>query len=171
MCHLKNATENSSRRDAVSLDELRGRIVVLDGSVLIGLALAEKHFEALKQEIINERVSPLTHRLAIIELLYILCRKASIDVAKQKLDLLKGSGYIDIVPTDVFLETIASVKCERKIALADCFTIALAMKTNSIAVFAKLERELREEIKRKPFQCDMYFIMEDLLLRKGEALG
>jgi len=110
------------------LDKLYGRTVVLDGSTLIGLALAEEHFESLKRAIINEQISPLTHELAVIELLYIICRKASMNIAKQKFDLLKGSGFINIIPTNMLLEDAASIKCRRKLALADCFTIALAVE-------------------------------------------
>mgnify|MGYP003884769785 CR=1 FL=1 len=155
----------------MNLDKLYGGIAVLDGSVLIGLALAEEHFEPLKRAIINEQMSPLTHELAVIELLYIICRKASMDAARQKFDLLKGSGLIDIVPTNMLLEDAASIKCKRKLALADCFTIALAVKTNSVAVFAKIEKELKEEIKREPFTCDMYFVLEDLLLESGKTIN
>ena len=75
---------------------------MLDGNALLGLALAEKHFEPPKEAVVSEHVSPLTHKLAIVELLYILRRKASMDIAKQMLDLLRGSGLINIIPTDMF---------------------------------------------------------------------
>lgn len=167
---MRSATKSLLRRDAVRLDKLHNNVVVLDGGVLIGLALAEEHFEPIKQAIVGGKIAPITHELAVIELLYIICRKASMIIAKRKLDLLRASGFVDLIPANELVDDVALIKCERKIALADCFTIALATKMSAIAIFAKLEKELGEELAQKPLPCDTYFVLDDILLRKGETI-
>jgi len=150
----------------VNLDDLVGKIVVLDGGVLIGLALGERIFNKVKKYIMNELIDAVTHRLAIIELLYILCRRKSIEVAKKKLAYLIASGYISIMPLDIFTEEIAIIKCERRLSIADCCTLGIAQKLGGVALFAKLEKELAEEIKKKPFGCEIAMIKEDKIISK-----
>lgn len=53
------------------------------------------------------------------------------------------------------------IKCRRAISLADCYVIALAEKIKGCAVFAKKEKEIIKEIKRKSFAIPIIFL-EDL---------
>jgi hypothetical protein len=55
----------------------------------------------------------------------------------------------------------AEIKWERALALGDCYTIANAKATNSAALFAFREEELKREMERKPFDVQIKFI-EDL---------
>ena len=52
----------------------------------------------------------------------------------------------------------AEIKCERALALGDCYTIANAKVTGSIALFAFQEEELKSEMERKPFDVEILFI-------------
>jgi len=52
----------------------------------------------------------------------------------------------------------AEIKCERALALGDCYTLANAKVTASIALFAFREEDLDREIKRKPFDVDVEFV-------------
>ncbi len=150
----------------MNLNAIRNRLIILDGSVLIGLALGEKQFNELKEAIIQGLVHPITHELAIIEMLYILCRRKSMELARRKYEFLKSSGFIEIIPTTELIEDVGMVKCKRRLAIADCFTISLAIKLDAVAVFAKLEKELKLELTKEPFQCDFFFILEDKFVHK-----
>ena len=141
----------------------------LDGGVLIALAVGEKGLGDLVSSLISEEAYGLTHEIAVSELLYILCRKASYEIAQRKLDALKSSGYIEIVPISDLIENASKLKCDRHIALADCFTIALAEEFNGKAVFAKLEKELIKAVEKSPFDVDLIFAFDRKYVRKGKT--
>jgi len=144
--------------------------LALDGGVLIGLSLGEKDFTSLEESLLSEETIGLTHELAITELLYILCRKTSMEIALEKLNYLKLSGYIEIINISELIEMASELKCKRALALADCFTIALAKKYSGKAVFAKLENEIKKEITKEPFDIDIVFIIDNMIVRKGERI-
>lgn len=134
--------------------------LVLDGSVLLALALGEPSAEELGDAIGGLKVEALTHELSLIEMTYVLCRKAGPAVALRKKDLLLKSGVVEVVPASELADEAAFVKCERAISLADCFTIALARVYNCPAIFAKKEKELKCEMEKKPFDVEILFLTE-----------
>ena len=52
------------------------------------------------------------------------------------------------------------LKCEKAISLADSSCIATAKTTRSRAVFAQEERELADEMEKKPFDVEIRFLTE-----------
>jgi len=150
------------------MKEVYSGFLALDGSVLIGLALGEKGFDELKNALLNETAIGLAHELAVTELLYIICRKSSMEKALEKFNYLKLSGYINIVSINELIESAAELKCSRALALADCFTLALARKYSGRALFAKAEDELLREIKREAFDVDIIFVLDSKIVKRGE---
>ncbi len=102
----------------------------------------------------------LTHELSIVEMTYVLCRRVGPALALKKRDLLLKSRVFEVVPVSELADEAAMVKCERALSLADCFTIALTQVYGCPAVFAKKEKELEREMKRKPFKVRILFLVE-----------
>jgi hypothetical protein len=69
-----------------------------------------------------------------------------------------------VISLDSLLRDISVLKCFNPIALPDCATIALAIKNNIPALFAKRESELIAQLKKKEFETEIYFL-EDLIDR------
>jgi predicted nucleic acid-binding protein len=89
---------------------------------------------------------------------YILCRILGRTQARSKVDNLVRSNYINLTDADRLYAKAAEIKCERALALGDCYTIANAKVTNSAALFAFQEEELSREIEKKPFDVEIRFI-------------
>ena len=134
--------------------------LALDGGVLLALALGEPGAEGLRDAIGGLEVEALTHELSVVEMTYVLCRRAGPAVALRKKSLLLRSGVVRVVSVSELADEAALIKCERAISLADCFTIALARVYGCPAVFAKKEKELEREMERRPFNVEMLFLME-----------
>ena len=135
--------------------------VVFDGGAMIETLLSGDESELYKN-IVNEKIIPSTTTLAIIETEYILCRKLGKDKAFEKTDNLLSSNYFKVFSLDSILRDISVLKCFNPIALPDCATIALAIKNNIPALFAKKERELLAQLDKKKFESEIYFL-EDLI--------
>ncbi len=103
-------------------------------------------------------MSPHTTYLALSEAEYILCRQSGEETARQKLDSLIQSRIIEVVEDSFLLHDAARVKCGRAIALADCYTIALAQKLRGTALFARPEEDLERESRRRPFPVPVAFL-------------
>ncbi len=136
--------------------------MAFDTGVLVEFFSGSKAGEAVYKAMREERVFPLITELNLVELHYVLCRKVGFEAASQKLSALLESGYIQVVETSKVSRRAARLKCERSISLADCFTIALGEEMRVPALFAKSERELIEEVKRKPFEIAILFLDEIL---------
>ncbi len=149
------------------MKDIYSGLLALDGGVLIGLNTEEPGFNNLKNSLLSGDSIAMTHQLAITEMLYIICRKSSIQTAKEKLNYLKLSGHIEIVNIEELIEEASELKCRRKISLPDCFTIALAKKYSGKAVFAHLEKEIRNELQGEPFDVDIIFALDKLMVEKG----
>ena len=54
----------------------------------------------------------------------------------------------------------ADFECERAISLPDCFTLSLGKNRSLEALFAARERELAEEMERRPFDVEIRFLEE-----------
>lgn len=132
------------------------KALVLDTSVLIEIAYATKIGEKAVK-LIEERLA-YTTELAITEMFYIICRKIGPDNAKEKIENLLNSGYLSILHVDPL--SPGRVKCRRAISLADSYIIALAEKIKGIALFARKEKELVNEIKKKKFDVEILFLEE-----------
>lgn len=106
----------------------------------------------------DDTVHPYTSLLALTEAEYILCRDIGWNRAREKVEKLILSRAIEIVEDERILHEAARTKCERSIALGDCYTIALAEKLKGAAVFARQEDDLEKEIRRKPFSIKLVFL-------------
>jgi len=140
--------------------------LALDGGILIGLALNEENFDVLENLLYRGEIILLTHELAITEMFYIICRRASINIAIEKLNYLKYSGFIAIIQIEELIKKAAEIKCKRRLALPDCFTLALAEDYNGKAVSVKAEKEILEELKRETFNVDPIFIHDRKIIKK-----
>ena len=68
---------------------------------------------------------------------------------------------IEIIADSELLEYAAQYKCNRAIALADCFTLAAAKLHKCPALFIKKEKEISDEIEKQPFDVDLKFYLEN----------
>jgi len=57
-------------------------------------------------------------------------------------------------------EQAALLKCQRALSLADYFTIVAGEIMNMKVMFARREKELESEVKRKPFEIAIIFASE-----------
>lgn len=89
---------------------------------------------------------------------YILCRIIGRTEARSKVDNLVRSNHVDFTDAGRLYANAAEIKCERALAPGDCYTIANAGVTSSIALFAFREEELNREMERKPFDVEIRFI-------------
>ncbi|MEM3070732.1 MAG: PIN domain-containing protein [Candidatus Bathyarchaeia archaeon] len=131
----------------------------LDGGVLIALAIDDPAARKLKDEILRERVLAFCSEIALVEMEYVLCRKLRSKIAEEKRRYLLESNMINIIETNVLMNEVAKLKCERALSLPDCFTLSLAKIFNCEALFVKREKEIEEEVKRKSFNIEIEFLM------------
>ena len=110
--------------------------------------------------LLDHSVAIVTHELALVELRYILCRKLGKEAAWAKVEKLLGSGYIIVEDASDLMDAAASLKCERRISLPDCFTLALADRMRVTALFATKEVEIVREMEKIPFGVELGFIEE-----------
>ena len=132
------------------------KTLIYDASVLIEIALGSLLGKKAVELALNSDV--YTTDFAISELYYILCRKLGEAEADVQVKKLIESNVI--LPIYVEPQEGGKIKCKRAISLADAFIIALANKINGFAVFAKKEREIVREIKKKPINNLLF--LEDL---------
>jgi predicted nucleic acid-binding protein len=109
---------------------------------------------------LDNSVALMTHELAIVELRYILCRRLGKEVAWAKVEKVLGSGYIVVEDASGLMEAAASLKCERRVSLPDCFTLALADRMKIKALFASREAEIVREMENAPFRVELVFLEE-----------
>ena len=125
------------------------------------MAIGEKSSSAVKQEIFEGRVDALASNVALTELLYIICRKFGWHVAVEKRQYLLESKMINFVETPELIEEAAKLKCNRAIAMADCFTLVIAKSYSCKAVFARKQLELEREMKKVPFDIAIEFLIHE----------
>lgn len=136
----------------------RGTRYSFDGGVLIALALGDKRTTNLKEGLLRGEIIAYTSELALVEMTYILCRKIGWELANRKAKLLLTSGVVKVVSVSEIADEIVRIKCERALSLADCCTLALARIYNCKALFVRMERELEEELRKKPFDIELEFL-------------
>jgi hypothetical protein len=137
--------------------DLSGRLV-LDTSALIELVNSTTSGLKLKEALKAESVEAYTTELNITELRYILCRRIGPSKVDHIVDKLLASGYITVEDTQSLTREAAKYKCERSISLVDCFSLALADRSFATAVFARREKDLVAEMRRKPFNTEIVFL-------------
>ena len=131
-----------------------------DAGVLIDLVYGTTQGAQLKQAMISEHAALITHEIALTELRYILCRKVGQEAAWSRVEKLLASGYIIVEDISILLKDAAAFKCTRRIALPDCFTLALASHMQVTALFASKETEIIREMENNPFPFKVQFLEE-----------
>lgn len=140
---------------------LAGRLA-LDSSALIELLLASERGRALKSLMVKGTVLPYVTRLSLAETAYVLCRKIGWKLAWRKVEALCESRYVVVSEDEEVYKEAARYKCWRALALADCFTLALAKCVGAPALFSTREGELEAEMERKPLDVEVVFMDEVL---------
>lgn len=130
----------------------------LDGGVLIALALNDPSARDLQASLGKGEASGYVSEPGLTELLYVLCRKAGWAQASSSVEFLLDSGVVQPVETRRLWKDAARYKCERSIALGDCFTLALARVTGSRALFARREREMEVEARRRAWDVEIAYL-------------
>jgi predicted nucleic acid-binding protein len=139
---------------------MKKSLVAIDSSCLIALNSGEELVNKIKTNL-KEKWVAYCSEMAILETFYILCRKSNLETAQNKINALISSNVLNIIPIKKVLKEASKLKCERSIAIADCITIALAQNLDSKAIFYRKERELKKAIKKKPFQVELIFLVDD----------
>ena len=134
---------------------LRGDIT-LDASALIEYLMGtelgrilKEYFETLKA---GEKVYCSLYTIS--EIFYVICRLKGLKFA------MLNSRMIEVNNTERMALEAGRLKCERAISLGDCSCIATAKITRSKAVFARREKELKKEMKKRPFNVEIIFLTE-----------
>jgi len=130
----------------------------LDSGVLIEILASTSSGQHIVQGLLSDSITAYTSYLNLSEAEYILCRKLGAELSRTKVDNLLRSNYITVVDMERLHVLAAQIKCERALALADCYSLATAKITNSRALFAFKEEELAREIQRKPFETQISFL-------------
>ncbi len=136
---------------------LRGAFAA-DAGVLIELVYGTPAGEALREAMLGEDAYVITHDVAMAELRYVLCRAMGREDSRARVEKLLASGYLRVEGIAGLVEAAADYKCERAISLPDCFTLSLGKNRSLEALFAARERELVEEMERRPFDVEIRFL-------------
>ncbi|MGQ9515343.1 MAG: PIN domain-containing protein [Thermoproteota archaeon] len=139
--------------------ELEGDLV-LDASVLVELVFSTKNGLYVRQRLLSGAIGAHAGEIAMVELKYVLCRKLGWRVAREKTEKLVNSGYIVIEDLTPIVNLIARYKCERRISIGDCSTLALSKHLKMPALFSRREGELAKEAVKKPFDTQLLFLDE-----------
>jgi hypothetical protein len=98
--------------------------------------------------------------LTLSEIYYVLCRAGGEKLAEESLETMKSIKDLVIDRSVDLAGKAGNLKCKRAISLADCTCISLAEKYGCQALFARREREIEEEVRRKPFKVKLVFLDE-----------
>lgn len=145
------------RRGDSTRRELKG-VYAVDAGPLIDLVYGSVGGAALRDALLDESVSAVTHELAITELRYILCRGLGRREAEARVEKLLASGYLLVEDVSALIASAADIKCERALSLPDCFTLSLARRLSVPCLFAGRERELLAEMERRAFDVDIAYL-------------
>jgi predicted nucleic acid-binding protein len=144
------------------LNILRGSIT-LDTSAIIeylmGTELGQivkEYFQTLKP---GEKVYCCLYSLS--EMVYVLCRLKGLEYTTEKINFMLSSQVVEIENTKEMAMEAGRLKCERAISIGDCSCIATAKITGSRAVFARRERDLVNEMKKRPFDVEITFLAKE----------
>lgn len=131
--------------------------IAIDTGVLVEYledsALGKKFKERILEDEDFEEffISPLVYT----EMLYIYCRKLGFDQAKKTVQVLLKDF---IISEELQLrDEAAKLKCQYTISIADCYSIALAIKRN-IPLYMKKEAEIDNALKNGNFPAQIRLI-------------
>ncbi|AEA12002.1 hypothetical protein TUZN_0507 [Thermoproteus uzoniensis 768-20] len=83
----------------------------------------------------------------LTEVMYVLCRRLGAEAARRAVERLLNSRTLRPYPAADLHGEAAMCKCRHAISLPDCYTIALARRLNTRALFMR-EKELEKALKR-----------------------
>ncbi len=132
--------------------------VVVDTGVWIEYFLETTLGQKFKEKIVEGRISIYISETVVSEIFYVLCRRRGYQEAKKKIDMILGGA--EVIEGREIQMIAGNYKCERAISLSDCFTIAASKSMGFPALF-KEEEEIRQEINKKAFDVELFFI-EDI---------
>ena len=139
----------------------------IDSGVILAYYLGEEIGAVARSEIFESSKKALYHsRLCIAELFYVLCRRRGIKAANDYTHAHLDAGHSVLSDSEEIDIAAGAYKCERAISLADCYVIATAKSQTASAVFARHERDLDAEIKKRRFDVDILFL-ENLKVQQG----
>jgi len=150
------------------LNRLRGSLTFDTSTIieyLMGIDLGhivKEYFETL---MIDEKVYCSIY--AISEVFYVLCRLIGLEYALDKIGVILRSGIIEVNNTLEMALNAGRLKCERAISIGDCSSIATAMICGSQVVFARREREIVDEMDKKPFDINVLFLSDLLKISRA----
>jgi predicted nucleic acid-binding protein len=132
--------------------------MVLDAGVLIEAVLGTSLGRRVEDALREGHVLAYVTEVGVAELRYVVCRRLGLAESQDRVDRLLASGYVQVEDLSSLIKAAARLKCERVLSLADCFCLALAKRFACKALFARKERELVEEMKKKPFDVEVVFL-------------
>ena len=138
-------------------NELNG-VMVFDASVIIDFLIDEKIGKYLRERIIGEVIIPYTPETAVLEVKYVLCRLLGYDQAIAVVNNFLSSGYLLVEPINDLIDIASKYKRYRAISLPDALVLSLANRVNVPALFARREKEIISEMKKKPFNVQILFL-------------
>jgi predicted nucleic acid-binding protein len=142
--------------------------IVLDTSVLVELAVDSPRSRVLRDDILRGDIrTALTGELNVMELAYVLCRKAGPEASRRSVGLLRQASQLRVLSSSPYLDAASGLKCARGISIIDCVTIAMGEALSAPVLFAKHERELDLEVKRRPFATSLRYLEEGADGRKS----
>lgn len=131
----------------------------IDSGVVLAYYLGENIGRLVRTEIFESEGKALYHnRLCIAELFYVLCRRRGQKVATDYTRSYLNAEYSMLADSEPIDMTAGAYKCERTISLSDCYVIAAAKLQQASALFARHEKDLDKESKRKPFDVPVLFL-------------
>ena len=134
--------------------------MVFDTGVLVEMVRGSVPALALKTRLEGGRLVPHTTELNLFELSYLSCRREGWAKAESVVSSIRESGYFRVHGVQTFLEAAARMKCDRSISIVDCITIAAGEALSIPVLFAKHEKELDEELEKRPFKVELSFLTD-----------
>jgi predicted nucleic acid-binding protein len=135
----------------------------IDSGVILSYFLGEELGKLVKSNLLPPRGKTIyCNRLCVSELFYVLCRRRGEAFAHESVGAFLGTGYASMVSSDELDMEAGAHKCRRTLSLADCYVLALAKIRGGAALFARREEDVREEIRKRPFDIEVIFL-EDLV--------
>jgi hypothetical protein len=81
-----------------------------------------------------------------------------LEQAQSRVSDLLSSGYLEVQETSALIKEASTIKCQRKISLPDCFTLALADHMKIPALFSSRETEITKEVEKDPFNIEIKYL-------------
>ncbi len=124
-----------------SFNNATGSIVVLDTGLLLEYLSGTPAGKSIETMVFENdyMTSVLVTPLTLVEIYYLIRRKATKERAKEEIEKIKK--LVRVVPLEDYLENMGELKATTGIALADVATIACAERSEGRALF-KHETEL-----------------------------